>query len=71
MANPRWCSIKEECCAESLSRVQLFATPWAVARQAPLSMGILQARILEWMAMPSSGIFPTQVSRLSGRFFTV
>ena len=27
-----------------LSRVQLFATPWTVACQAPLSMGILQAR---------------------------
>ena len=25
-----------------------------VARQAPLSMQILQARILEWVAMPSS-----------------
>ena len=25
---------------------------WTVARQAPLSMGILQARILEWVAMP-------------------
>ena len=25
-----------------------------IARQAPLSMGILQARILEWVAMPSS-----------------
>ena len=36
------------------SRVQLFVTPWTVARQAPLSMGILQARILEWVAMPSS-----------------
>ena len=32
----------------------LIATPWTVARQAPLSMGILQARILEWAAMPSS-----------------
>ena len=31
-----------------------FVTPWTVARQAPLSMGILQARILEWVAMPSS-----------------
>ena len=41
-------------CAQSLSRVQLFATPWTVARQAPLSMGILQARILEWVTMPSS-----------------
>ena len=27
---------------------------WTVARQAPLSVGILQARILEWVAMPSS-----------------
>ena len=35
------------CCAELLSRVQLFVTLWTVARQAPLSMGILQARILE------------------------
>ena len=29
------------------SRVRLFTTPWTVAHQAPLSMGILQARILE------------------------
>ena len=41
------------CCAE-LSRVRLLATPWTVAHQAPLSMGILQARILAWVAMPSS-----------------
>ena len=40
--------------AQSLSRVQLFETPWTVAYQAPLSIGILQARILEWVAMPSS-----------------
>ena len=39
---------------QSLSRVRLCMTPWTVARQAPLSMGILQARILEWVAMPSS-----------------
>ena len=42
-------------CASSLSHVQLFVTTWTVARQAPLPMGILQARILEWVAMPSSG----------------
>ena len=29
-------------------------TPWTVACQAPLSMGILQVRILEWVAMSSS-----------------
>ena len=37
-----------------LRLVLLFATPWTVAPQAPLSMGILQARILEWVATPSS-----------------
>ena len=42
------------CCAYSLSYVQLFVTPWTVVHQAPLSKGILQARILEWVAVPSS-----------------
>jgi len=36
------------------SHVLLFATPWTVAYHAPLSMGILQTRILEWVAMRSS-----------------
>ena len=59
-----------------LSHVGLFATPWTAARQAPLSVGILQARILEWVAMPSSrgSSRPrdqTQVSRIAGRFFVI
>ena len=33
---------------------RLFVTLWTVAHQAPLSMGIFQARILGWGAMPSS-----------------
>ena len=37
-----------------LSSVQLFAIPWTVACQALLSVEILQANILEWVAMPSS-----------------
>ena len=37
-----------------LSRDWLFATPWSVALQAPLSMVILQARILEQVAISSS-----------------
>ena len=62
-------------CAELLSHVQLFATPWTVSRQAPLSMGILQTRILEWVAMTSSrgSSQPgdrTQVSCTAGGFFT-
>ena len=61
---------------KSLSRVQLFATLWTVAYQAPLSMGILQAWIPEWVAMPfsrgSSQLRDwTQVSRIAGGFFTV
>ena len=32
----------------------LFVTPWTIARQATVFLGILQARILEWVAMPSS-----------------
>ena len=32
-------------------------TPWTVAHQAALSLGILQARILEWIAMPSSRVW--------------
>ena len=42
-------------CAQALSCVRLFATPRTVAHQAPLSTGILQARALEWVAVPSSG----------------
>ena len=39
---------------KSLSCIQLFATPWSAARKAPLSLGILQARILKRVGMPSS-----------------
>ena len=42
------------CYAESLSRVQLSATPRTIGRQVPLSIRILQATILQWVAMPSS-----------------
>ena len=54
----------------------LFVTPWTVAHQVPVSMGILQARILEWDAMPSSRESSqprnqTQVSCIVGRFLTV
>ena len=38
----------------SLSCVHLFVALRPVAHQAPLSVGILQARILEWVARPTS-----------------
>ena len=61
-------------CSQSLSHIWLFVTPWTVARQAPLSRGILQTRTLEWVAMPSSRGSSqlrdqTQVSHTAGRFF--
>ena len=57
------------------SRVRLFATPWTAARQGPMSTGILQARILERVAIPSSrgSSQPrdwTQISCIAGGFFT-
>ena len=62
----------------SLSVVSDSATPWTVACQSLLSIGILflQERILERVAMPSSraSYLPrdqTQVSCVAGRFFTV
>ena len=66
----------QSCCAWSLSHIQLFSTSWTVACQEPLFMGIFQARILEWVAMPSfrGSSQPrnrTQVSHISGRFFTI
>ena len=61
---------------KSLSRVQLFATPWTVCSPPDSSVhGILQARILEWVAISfsrgSSQLRDrTQVSRIVGGFFT-
>ena len=58
-----------------LSPVWLFETPWTVAHQALPSMDILQAKILERVAMPSSRWFSqprdrTQVFWIAGIFFT-
>ena len=47
------------CCAELLSRVSLFVNPWTAVHQAPLFMGILQARILKWVGtLPNPKIKP-------------
>ena len=59
-----------------LSYVWLFAASWTVASQAPLFMGIFQARVLEWVAMSfsrgsSQPRDRTQVSCIAGGFFTV
>ena len=50
------CSVERPQLCAVLSRSVMsdsFVTPWTASWQAPLSMGILQARILEWVAMLS------------------
>ena len=49
---------------KSLSRVQLFATPWTVAYQAPWSMGFSRQEYWSGLLFPSPGDFLTQGSNL-------
>ena len=65
-------------CTINKIRIQMNSLwpPQTVAHQASLSMGILQARILEWVAIPfsrgSSQLRDqNQVSLIGGRFFTI
>ena len=65
-------------CAQMLSHVQLFVTPWTVAHQVPLSMGYFRQEYWSGFSfpppedLPDSGmelvslIFPA----LASRFFT-
>ena len=46
------------CCAESLSRVRLFVTPWTVTRQAPLSMGFSRQEYWRGVPYPPPGGLP-------------
>ena len=64
-------------CAQSLSWVQLFATPWTVAHQAPCPGGSLGKNIGVSCHFLLQGIFLIQGSNphlessaLAGRFFT-
>ena len=43
---------------KSLSRVQLFATPWSVAHQAPPSMGFSRQEYWSGLPFPSPGDLP-------------
>ena len=45
-------------CAQSLSGVGLFATPWTVAHQAPLSMGFSRQEYWSGLPCPSPGNLP-------------
>ena len=45
-------------CAQLLSHVQLFATLWTVAGQAPLSVGFLRQEYWSGLPFPSPGDLP-------------
>ena len=74
------CSLRVYVCMLScFSHVRLFATLWTVARQAPLSMVILNTRILEWadisfsrdLSNPGTELPSLISSALAGEFFTI
>ena len=66
---------KYRVCAQSLSGVWLFATPWTRAHQAPLSMGFFIQEYWGGLPLPppedlsNSGIKPAS-SAMAGEFFT-
>ena len=61
-----------------LSHIRLFATPWTVAYQAPLSMGFSTHEYWSGLPFPSPGDLPNSgiepvfpvAPALAGRFFT-
>ena len=65
-------------CAQSLSHIQLFLTPWTIAHQAPLSMEFSRQEYWSGLPFPSlgdlldPGIKFTSLGSpaLAGRFFT-
>ena len=52
--------LKVEVKVQSLSHVRLFAIPWTVAYQAPLSRGFSRQEYWSGVPFPSPGIFLTQ-----------
>ena len=61
----RWKKVK----VKSLSRVWLFETPWTVVCQVLLSIGILQAGILEWVAISFSKRSSQPRDCIAGRLY--
>ena len=66
------------CVLSHFSCVKLFATPWTVAHQAPLSMGFFRQEYWSGLPFPPPGDLPDpgikpkslMSPKLAGRFFT-
>ena len=71
--------LRHVCVLNHFSPVRLFATPWTVASQAPLSMEFSKQENWSGLPFPPPRIFPTQglnlhhywVSYIACRFFTI
>ena len=66
---------REDLLLNRFSRVQLFGTPWTVARQAPLSMGLSRLEYWNGLPFPAPGDLPNPGIKpvspaLVGSFFT-
>ena len=73
MLNKYWACVHICCC---FSRVQLCATPWTVAHQAPLSMIFSRQEYWSGLPFPSPGDLPNPgiepvYPALAGGFFTI
>ena len=69
------CLLPFTLCAQLLSRVWLFATPWTVAQQAPLSTGFSRQEYWSGLPCPPPGDLPVpgiepRYPRIAGGFFT-
>ena len=49
------------CYAQSLNRIRLFATPWTIAHQAPLSVGFSRQEYWSGLSCPPPGNLPNPV----------
>ena len=52
-------------CSQSLSHVQLFATPWTVAHQAPLSMEFSRQEYWSGLSCQPLGVLPDPETKLA------
>ena len=53
-----WEETNERAHAQSLGRVRLFASPWIIAHQAPLSMASSRQEYWSGMTFPTPGDLP-------------
>ena len=69
-------TLRSLCVCQSFSHVQLFATPWTVACQAPLSMRFPRQEDQNGLPVPSPGNLPDirikpESPTLAGRYFAM